>query len=40
MTGPNIPEGFDFTDPDLYVHRVPSGEVAELRLTAPVWWHP
>ena len=40
MTGPNIPEGFDFTDPDLYVHRVPSGEFAELRRTAPVWWNP
>ena len=40
MTGPNIPEGFDFTDPDLYVHRVPVDEFAELRRTAPVWWNP
>ena len=37
MAGPSIPEGFDFTDPDLYVERVPTGEFAELRRTAPVW---
>jgi cholest-4-en-3-one 26-monooxygenase len=37
---PNIPPGFDFTDPDLYSVRVPSGEFAELRRTAPVWWSP
>jgi len=40
MTGPSIPEGFDFTDPDLYVQRVPTGEFAELRRAAPVWWNP
>jgi cholest-4-en-3-one 26-monooxygenase len=40
MTGPSIPEGFDFTDPDLYVRRVPTGEFAELRRAAPVWWNP
>ena len=40
MTGPGIPEGFDFTDPDLYVDRVPADEFAELRRTAPVWWNP
>jgi cholest-4-en-3-one 26-monooxygenase len=39
MTEPNIPPGFDFTDPDLYVTRVPAEELAELRRTAPVWWN-
>jgi cholest-4-en-3-one 26-monooxygenase len=37
---PNIPPGFDFTDPDLYSVRVPAEEFAELRRTAPVWWNP
>ncbi len=37
---PSIPTGFDFTDPDLYSHRVPAEEFAELRRTAPVWWNP
>src|SRR6266705_1795010 len=40
MAGPSIPDGFDFTDPDLYVHRVPAAEFAELRRAAPVWWNP
>ena len=39
MAEPNIPEGFDFTDPDLYVSRMPTEEFAELRRTAPVWWN-
>jgi cholest-4-en-3-one 26-monooxygenase len=39
MAEPSIPPGFDFTDPDLYVHRVPTEELAELRRTAPVWWN-
>jgi cholest-4-en-3-one 26-monooxygenase len=34
-----IPEGFDFTDPDLYAQRIPVAEFAELRRTAPVWWN-
>jgi cholest-4-en-3-one 26-monooxygenase len=34
-----IPEGFDFTDPDLYASRIPVAEFAELRRTAPVWWN-
>jgi len=37
---PKLPPGFDFTDPDLYAVRVPQPEFAELRRTAPVWWHP
>src|ERR1051326_1025856 len=40
MAGPSIPEGFDFTDPDLYIDRVPAAELAELRRAAPVWWNP
>ena len=40
MAEPRIPPGFDFTDPDLYAHRVPADEFAELRRTAPVWWNP
>jgi cholest-4-en-3-one 26-monooxygenase len=40
MAEPSIPPGFDFTDPGLYVERVPAGEFAELRRTAPVWWNP
>jgi cholest-4-en-3-one 26-monooxygenase len=39
MAEPSIPEGFDFTDPDLYVRRMPAAEFAELRRTAPVWWN-
>jgi cholest-4-en-3-one 26-monooxygenase len=39
MTEPNIPRGFDFTDPDMYVTRVPAEELAELRRTVPVWWN-
>jgi cholest-4-en-3-one 26-monooxygenase len=34
-----IPDGFDFTDPDLYEQRIPVQEFAELRRTAPVWWN-
>ena len=39
MAEPNIPPGFDFTDPDLNLQRVPAAELAELRRTAPVWWN-
>ncbi len=38
MAAPDIPPGFDFTDPDLYTTRVPARELAELRRAAPVWW--
>jgi cholest-4-en-3-one 26-monooxygenase len=34
-----IPQGFDFTDPDLYAQRIPVEEFAALRRTAPVWWN-
>ena len=33
-----LPE-IDLTDPELYAHRVPSEEFAELRRSAPVWWN-
>jgi cholest-4-en-3-one 26-monooxygenase len=39
VTEPNIPPGFDFTDPDMYANRLPMDEFAELRRTAPVWWN-
>jgi cholest-4-en-3-one 26-monooxygenase len=39
MAEPSIPEGFDFTDPDLLLQRMPAEEFAELRRTAPVWWN-
>ena len=39
MSGPQIPAGFDFTDPDLYAERVPTAELAELRRAAPIWWN-
>jgi cholest-4-en-3-one 26-monooxygenase len=35
---PDIPAGFDFTDPEIYTTRVPAQELAELRRAAPVWW--
>ena len=38
MPCPHLPEGFDFTDPDLLQARVPHPEFAEMRKTAPVWW--
>jgi len=34
---PNLPPGFDFTDPDIYARRLPVPELAELRRTAPIW---
>lgn len=30
---------FDFTDPDVLVHGVPTDEFAELRSTAPLFWN-
>ncbi len=39
MAGPNLPPGFDFTDPDIYSDRLPVEELAELRRTAPIWWN-
>ena len=39
MAAPNLPPGFDFTDPDIYAHRLPMQEFAELRRAAPLWWN-
>jgi cholest-4-en-3-one 26-monooxygenase len=38
-TGPNLPAGFDFTDPDIYAERLPVEELAEMRKVAPIWWN-
>src|ERR1700738_3638781 len=39
MPTPNLPPGFDFTDPDIYTERLPMEEFAELRASAPIWWN-
>jgi len=39
MPSPNLPPGFDFTDPDIHAERLPVEELAELRRTAPIWWN-
>ena len=38
MAAPNLPDGFDPTDPDTCVKALPVDELAELRKTAPIWW--
>ncbi|MFD4179955.1 cytochrome P450 [Rhodococcus sp. NPDC058514] len=40
MRTPNIPDGFDLTDPAVYADRLPAEEFADLRRTAPIWWNP
>ncbi len=40
VTAPNLPEGFDVTDPELWAEQVPAEEFAELRRSAPIWWNP
>ncbi len=39
MSIPDLPPGFDFTDPDIYARRLPVDELAELRRCAPIWWN-
>ncbi|MGE2692774.1 cytochrome P450 [Mycolicibacterium pulveris] len=39
MPTPNLPPGFDFTDPDIYAERLPVEELAEMRRVAPIWWN-
>ena len=39
MPIPNLPPGFDFTDPDIYAERLPVAELAEMRKVAPIWWN-
>ena len=36
---PFLPQGYDFTDPDVLVEGIPVEEFAQLRKTAPVWWN-
>ena len=38
MPTPNLPPGFDFTDPDMYAERLPVDELAHMRKVAPIWW--
>ncbi|MET9494634.1 cytochrome P450 [Streptomyces sp. NPDC006552] len=38
MPCPALPDGFDFTDPDLLQERVPHPEFARLRQSEPVRW--
>lgn len=40
MSCPALPDGFDFTDPDLLQSRVPLPEFAALRRAEPVRWIP
>ncbi|MER5397489.1 cytochrome P450 [Streptomyces sp. NPDC002599] len=40
MSCPALPDGFDFTDPDVLHHRVPLPEFAALRRARPVHWIP
>lgn len=40
LARPDVPEGFDPTDPGIYESRIPVQEFAELRKTAPIWWCP
>ncbi|MEY2248916.1 cytochrome P450 [Streptomyces sp. BF23-18] len=40
MSCPALPDGFDFTDPDVLHHRVPLPEFAALRRAEPVHWIP
>jgi cholest-4-en-3-one 26-monooxygenase len=39
VPAPNLPPGFDFTDPDIHAERLPVDELAELRRAAPLWWN-
>lgn len=36
---PFLPDGYDFTDPDVLLKGIPVTEFAELRKTSPVWWN-
>src|ERR1700752_3453746 len=38
MASPDLPPGFDFTDPDIYAERLPIDELAHMREVAPIWW--
>nr|WP_253868011.1 cytochrome P450 [Mycobacterium sp. GA-1285] len=34
-----LPQGYDFTDPEVLLRGIPVAEFAQLRKTAPVWWN-
>ncbi|MEO8814974.1 MAG: cytochrome P450 [Mycobacterium sp.] len=38
MATPNIPAGFDPTDPDIFAERIPDREFAEIRRSEPIKW--
>ncbi len=38
MPSPNLPPGFDPTDPDTCLKALPVEEFKELRKAAPIWW--
>ena len=38
MAQPQLPEGFDVNDPDMYAQGLPREQWAEIRRTSPVWW--
>ena len=38
MAQPQLPEGFDVNDPDMYAQGLPREQWAETRRTSPVWW--
>lgn len=38
MPSPNLPPGFDPTDPDICLKGLPVEEFKELRKAAPIWW--
>jgi cholest-4-en-3-one 26-monooxygenase len=38
VAAPQLPEGFDVNDPDMYAVALPRAEFDELRRTAPIWW--
>jgi len=38
VAAPQLPEGFDVNDPDMYARRLPRAEFDELRKAAPIWW--
>jgi cholest-4-en-3-one 26-monooxygenase len=39
VAAPNLPPGFDFTDPDTYAPRLRLQGWADLRRAAPLWWN-
>ncbi len=38
MACPNLPDGFDFLDPDVNLRALPVEELAELRKSEPIHW--